>query len=272
MSVAPVPVRPAAVAGAFYPADPAELAAHVDALLAAADVAPPAGRLRGLIVPHAGTVYSGPVAASAYACLRSVPAAVRPASVLLVGPAHRVPVRGVATTAAEQLDTPLGRLPVDTGARDRLLRAGLVTVDDAAHAPEHSLEVQLPFLVRALGPVPVLPLLVGAGVPAEAAAALEAAWGPDTLLVCSTDLSHYEDLESARRHDVRTAARIVACDHRAIGPWDACGAHPLAAVLTTVARRGYRVRLLDLRTSGDTAGPRDRVVGYGAFAITGSEG
>jgi AmmeMemoRadiSam system protein B len=266
--MAPVLVRPAVVAGAFYPADPAALAAHVDALLAAAGRATPAGRLRGLIVPHAGTVYSGPVAASAYAWLRSAPAAVRPASVLLLGPAHRVPLRGVATTAADELDTPLGRLPVDVAARDRLLGAGLVTVDDDAHAPEHSLEVQLPFLLRTLGPVPALPLLVGAGPSAEAAAAVEAAWGPDTLLVCSTDLSHYEDLESARRHDARTAARIVACDPEAIGPSDACGARPLAAVLTTAARRGYRVRLLDLRTSGDTAGPRDRVVGYGAFAIT----
>ena len=273
-------MRPPAVAGTFYPDDPATLAAHIDGLLAAADAqrhpdhpgrAPEPARLRGVIVPHAGTVYSGPVAAHAYAHLRAAWRAgrTRAGTVVLVGPAHRVPPRGVATTSADALATPLGNLPVDLAARDRLLRAGLVVIDDVAHAPEHSLEVQLPFLARALGAVPVLPLLVGDGPLAAVVDVLEAVWDPegDAFLVCSTDLSHHEDLASARRHDARTAARIVAADPLGIGPADACGVHPLGGVLATVRRRAWAVRLLDLRTSGDTAGPADRVVGYGAFAI-----
>lgn len=275
-------VRSPAVAGAFYPDDPAGLAAHIDGLLAAADpqrhpdlpaAMPEFARLRGVIVPHAGTVYSGPVAAHAYAHLRAAHRSgrARAGRVVLVGPAHWVPRRGVATTSADALATPLGNVPVDVATRDRLLRAGLVVIDDVAHAPEHSLEVQLPFLARAIGAVPVLPLLVGDGPVAAVVDVLEAVWDPDpegdAFLVCSTDLSHGEDLASARRHDARTAARIVACDPLGIRPADACGVHPLTGVLATARRRGYALRLLDLRTSGDTAGPADRVVGYGAFAI-----
>lgn len=250
--------RPPAVAGSFYPADPDRLAATVDDLLARAS--PRADHPRAIIAPHAGYVYSGPVAASAFATLARE--AYR--RVVILGPAHFVPVRGIAAPSVGAFATPLGDVPIDTEARD----AAGVRIDDAPHAPEHSLEVQLPFLQRALDPVPILPLAVGDASPGETADALDRVWDEETLVVCSSDLSHYLDHDAAAARDRRTAEAICARDVAAIGPDDACGAAAIRGLLEAVVRHDLSVQLLDLRTSGDTAGDRARVVGYGAFALS----
>lgn len=265
-------IREPAVAGSFYPGSAPALARTVDQLLDEAAVAPPAQarhRLRGVIAPHAGYVYSGPVAASAYALVRAVHA--RPLGVIILGPSHFWPLRGAALASHSAWRTPLGDIVVDAARRERSLAAGLV-VDDAAHASEHSIEVQLPFLQR-LWPdgswPPVLPIAVGQGPPEALARSLAAILDDDSLLVVSTDLSHYRSAAEARRLDTRTAAAIEALDHGAIGDDDACGCQPVRAALLWVRQKGLTVRLLDLRDSAHTAGSPDRVVGYGAFAIEG---
>ena len=249
-------VRVPAVAGTFYPADPRELASMVDAMLAEArgDGAPAA-----LVAPHAGYVYSGPVAASAYALLRG--SDVR--RVAILGPAHYVPLRGCAVPAAESWATPLGEVPIDADLRD----AVCVPVDDGPHGPEHSLEVQLPFLQRVLPEgFSVLPVAVGACAPAEVADVI-GELPADLLVVVSTDLSHYHDDATAKRRDRRTADAVLARDPEAIGPEDACGVFALRGLVEHARRRRLAIELLDLRTSADTAGDPRRVVGYGAFAV-----
>lgn len=259
--------RPPAVAGAFYPATPAGLRDALAASFAAAvEPAPDAPVPKALVVPHAGYVYSGPVAASAYLRLR--PGRERVRRVVLLGPSHRVPVRGMAVSGLDVFATPLGEVPVDAGARTRVASMPGVTVADAPHAFEHSLEVQLPFLQTVLDDFALVPLAVGDATTAEVAAVLDALWGgPETLVVVSTDLSHYHPYERARALDRRTAGAILDLDAGGVGDRDACGAHPLRGLLAVARRRGLRIELLDLRSSGDTAGDRDRVVGYGAFAI-----
>lgn len=250
-------VRPPAVAGTFYPADPRELAAAVDGMLAGAkgDGAAPVA----LVAPHAGYVYSGPVAASAYALLRGTE--VR--RVAILGPAHFVPLRGCAVPAAEAWATPLGEVPIDAAARE----AVGVPVDDGPFEPEHSLEVQLPFLQRVLlDGFSVLPVAVGACAPANVADTI-ARLPPDALVVVSTDLSHYHNDATAKRRDRRTAEAVLALDPDAIGSEDACGAFALRGIVEHARRRGLAAELLDLRTSADTAGEPYRVVGYGAFAF-----
>ena len=219
-----------------------------------------------MIAPHAGYRYSGPIAATAYRTL--APARGTVARVLLAGPAHFVPVPGVALSSAEAFATPLGPVTVDDAARDRALTVAGTVVDDAAHAGEHSLEVHLPFLTEVLGPVPVLPILVGQGGSTVLADVLDALWGGDeTRIVVSTDLSHYHDDATAKAIDRETADAIVT---RANG-WNrerACGAAAVLGLLEVARRHDLAVRLLDLRTSADTAGDPDRVVGYGAFALS----
>jgi AmmeMemoRadiSam system protein B len=257
-------IRPAVVADAFYPGTRRALATTVTTLLDRADEPERTGRLRALIVPHAGYVYSGPIAASAY---RAVDATdVR--RVLLLGPSHRTPLRGLAVSSADGFATPLGIVPVDRDARDLLLQRGLATVDDRAHALEHSLEVQLPFLQAVLPGVPALPVAVGAAGPDEVDAAIDALWDDGTLVVVSSDLSHYEPYMVARRHDAATAEAITELDADGVGEWDACGRHAVRGLLVAARRRGLTAQLLDLRSSGDTAGDPERVVGYGAFAFT----
>jgi hypothetical protein len=258
--------RPAAVAGRFYRADPTELAAVIDAALDAAAPPAPEPAPQALIVPHAGYVYSGPVAASAYARLRPHRARIR--RVVLLGPPHFVPVAGLAVSGADAFRTPLGAVAVDDELRRRALELPQVVVDDRAHAREHSLEVQLPFLQRVLDRFTILPLLAGRPTPAEAADALAWVWDESgTLVVISSDLSHYHDYATAAVRDGRTAAAIVARDVDGVDAEDACGAAAVRGVLEWACRRDLGVRLLDLRSSGDTAGPRDEVVGYGAFAL-----
>jgi AmmeMemoRadiSam system protein B len=245
-------VRHAAVAGLFYPADAEELRREVQGLIEGArgtEGAPP----KALIVPHAGYVYSGPVAASGYARVRGP---VR--RVVLLGPAHRYPLRGIATHGADFFETPLGRIPVE--------RTSLPVLD-AAHAKEHSLEVHLPFLQVLLGDFTLVPVVVGDASPDEVADALEGLWGgPETLVVVSSDLSHYHDYATARRLDRKTADAIAAGEP-ALRPEQACGCHAVNGLLEVARRKGLAVEVLDLRSSGDTAGPREEVVGYGAFAV-----
>jgi MEMO1 family protein len=261
--------RPPAVAGTFYPTDPSELMRIVDHdLIAAADTATSGGPVpKAVIAPHAGYVYSGPIAGSAYARLAAARGNVR--RVVLLGPAHRVPVDGMAVPSVDAFDTPLGPVAVDHEARERALELDGVHVDDRPHEPEHSLEVHLPFLVRALGPdVLVLPVVVGHASAEAVAGLLEALWGgPETVIVVSSDLSHYHDYETARERDRRTADAIVERRWDDIGPYDACGAYPVRGLLEVARRKDLHVELLDLRNSGDTAGDRTRVVGYGAFAL-----
>lgn len=256
-------VRQPAVAGLFYPADPSELRSAVEGHLGDATSGPAP---KVIVAPHAGYVYSGPIAGSAYG--RVVPARGRVTRVVLVGPAHRTPDAGIAASGAGAFATPLGRLSVDTGARDALVGAGLVAIRDDAHAEEHSLEVQLPFVQVCLGDVTVLPLAVGQVSPDRVADVLEQVWGgDDTLVVVSTDLSHYHDHATATELDRRTAEAVVARRPDRLGRYDACGVIPLQGLLLAAERHGLDVELLDLRTSADTAGGPERVVGYGAFAL-----
>jgi len=238
----------------------------VQSLLDAVD--PPAPRLRlpkALIVPHAGYVYSGPIAARAYDELSAARGIVR--RVVLLGPVHRVPVRGLAAPSAEMFQTPLGAITLDRAALRALEDLPQVVQSDRAHALEHSLEVQLPFLQTLLGEFSLVPLAVGMASVAEVAEVLERLWGGDeTLIVISTDLSHYLRYEEARTVDAATLARIAACatdiDHD-----EACGATPLNGLLSSARSRKLDVRLLAACNSGDTAGDKDRVVGYSAFGV-----
>ncbi len=261
-------IREPAVAGTFYPADATVLRAGVEAHLGDARPGPPSGRRpKAIVAPHAGYDFSGVVAASAYACVGRLRGQLE--RVVLLGPAHRLPLTALAAPAADAWATPLGVVPVDTAARDHLVDAGLVVVSDEAHADEHSLEVHLPFVQVALGDVRVLPLVVGR-VPASAVAdVLDSVWGGDeTLVVVSTDLSHYQDRSTADELDRRTAAAVIARQPEALGPGDACGVFPLRGLLEAAGRHRLDVELLDLRTSADTAGNATRVVGYGAFALS----
>ena len=263
----PIAVRPAAVAGTFYPGQKESLTAEVDRLLGAApttktDTAK--GLLKALIVPHAGYVYSGPIAASAYAQLHAANAQSPIERIVLIGPAHRVYVSGVAAAGAQRFATPLGAIEVDL---DWLSRAQDVAVIPQAHAREHSLEVQLPFLQRVLPNVRVVPLLTSDAPPERVGALLEELWGgPETRIVISSDLSHYLPYDTARQVDAQTAQTILSLKPTLQGD-EACGCAPVNGLLWVAKRRGLTPQLLDLRNSGDTAGSRGEVVGYSAFAF-----
>lgn len=263
-------VRPPAVAGQFYPADPDRLEAEVRRYLVEAEGPEDCEDyplIKAIIVPHAGYPYSGPVAASAYLQLACSDIPVR--RFILVGPAHYAPVRGLAISGAAAFDTPLGRVPVDDAVRTELLSAAAVTIDDDAHAPEHSLEVQLPFLQELFLDFTIVPLLVGDTTADEVAAALESVWGqPDTRIIISSDLSHFHNYQLARRLDRETAEAIIALRPEALREDSACGRVAIAGLLMAVRRRGIHSETVDLRNSGDTGGPRDRVVGYGAFLFS----
>lgn len=261
----PLRTRAAAVAGLFYPADRDELAQTLCSLLQAADSSQSAAAPKAIIAPHAGYIYSGPIAASAYALLG--PARSRIRRVVLLGPAHHVAVAGLALPDAAWLETPLGAVAVDADAVAAIRHLPQVTVSAAAHAREHSLEVHLPFLQSVLEEFTLVPLAVGRADPHAVAEVLDILWGgPETLIVVSSDLSHYLPYREARAGDERTAQNILACSTD-ITHEQACGATPLAGLAVAVRRHGLAPRLLDLRNSGDTAGDRRRVVGYGAFAF-----
>lgn len=271
-------VRPAAVAGTFYPGSPGVLRAAVEGYLAegraglAGRETAPAARASGasrspkaVIAPHAGYVYSGPTAGYAFAALTAGGPALR--RIVLLGPAHRVCLRGLGLPGAEGFATPLGVVPVDGAAVEAVADLPQVSVQPLAHAPEHSLEVELPFLQVAQEGVAIVPLVVGEASGEEVAEVLERLWGgPETAIVVSSDLSHFLPYDKARRVDRDTADEILAL-RGPLHPRQACGALAVNGLLTAARRLGLVAELLDLRSSGDTAGDHDQVVGYGAFAF-----
>jgi MEMO1 family protein len=260
--------RPPAVAGLFYPEHSGILAGEVRAMLDNANKFTPISA-KALIVPHAGYIYSGPVAASAYAVLKDRAHSIR--RVILLGPTHRIAVRGLALPGADTFQTPLGEVPIDLDAAGLIAHLPQVCVSPQAHAQEHSLEVQLPFLQTVLDNFKVLPLAVGMATPEEVSEVLELLWGGDeTLIVISSDLSHYLPYEVAKRVDSASIQSIVA--GRELSHEQACGATPINGLVLAAHRHYLSPRLLDLRNSGDTAGPRDGVVGYAALAfVTGDQ-
>jgi AmmeMemoRadiSam system protein B len=256
-------VRPPAVAGLFYTGNPQRLRAEVAGLIAG--VSAHAGdRAKALIAPHAGYVYSGKVAASAFAVLRETAKTIT--RVVVIGPAHYVALRGISVPTVDAFETPLGRTSVDRDAVAAIADLPFVIEADAPHAPEHALEVELPFLQQLLGSFHLVPLLVGDADPNDVALALRRLWGgAETLIVISSDLSHYHEYDTARRLDAATAALIEAGHWGELGSSNACGFLPIAGLLVEAARRGLKAQRLSLCNSGDTAGGRDRVVGYGAW-------
>ena len=256
--------RAAAVAGSFYPGTSALLQAQVEALLQQAQAHP--GRTpKALVVPHAGYVFSGGTAAQAYRLLQG--AAEPPSRVVMLGPAHRVYLRGIAVPSVDYFSTPLGDIPLDLAFIERALELPGVSVADQAHELEHSLEVQLPFLQCVLPQFTLVPVVVGDSPAADVAAVVDALWGgPETLIVISTDLSHFQDYESAEAHDQQTCERILRGDSSLHGT-DACGAAPLNGLLRSEHGGCLHRKLLGRCNSGDATGERQRVVGYGAFAL-----
>lgn len=255
--------RPPAIAGTFYPSDAAALDRLLDACWqqrVALDVAPP----KALIAPHAGLIYSGPIAASAYATLAPAAATIR--RVVLLGPSHHFGFSGFAIPTASAWATPLGEVPLDGAALASIAGREDVLSSDRAHAPEHSLEVHLPFLQRTLTDFELVPVAVGEVTPTAGGELLSALWGGDeTLIVISSDLSHFFDQATAQAADRRTTARIEALDAEGILNSDACGRYPIACLLRVARSRGMAMQTVDLRTSADTAGDPSRVVGYGSY-------
>jgi AmmeMemoRadiSam system protein B len=255
-----------AVAGVFYPDDPEELHHQVQTFLSAANsgvVETP----KALIAPHAGYIYSGPVAASAYAQLDTISDRIR--RVVILAPSHHVGFRGIATSTADLFQTPLGILEVDRTALDKLHRLPLVHPLDDAFEQEHSLEVHLPFLQEVLGDFRIVPLVVGDTDPGDVEEALEMLWGGDeTLIVISSDLSHYNDYETARQMDRETSNAIEKLQADNISFQQACGRIPVSGLLLAARHHHLQATTVDLRNSGDTAGSKDRVVGYGAYVLS----
>lgn len=252
------------MAGSFYPGTADQLGATLNQLLASAQ--PVGAAPKGVIAPHAGYVYSGPIAATAYASIGARADQIH--KVVLLGPAHRVYLRGLALPVAERFATPLGEVEIDADLAASVLSLPQVIRSEQAHALEHSLEVHVPFLQALLPRFTLLPLVVGDAAPAEVAQVLERVWGgPETLIVISSDLSHHHDYAEAQRLDQATAAWITSSHAPGLDPNRACGARCIDGLIEFARDRGLALELLDLRNSGDTAGPRDRVVGYAAFAI-----
>ena len=258
-------IRQPAVSGLFYPSNPALLQAQIGKFLdnqrISGGIAP-----KAVIVPHAGYIYSGSTAASAFRAIR--PAAERIRRVVLLGPSHRVLLTGIAAPDSGSFITPLGIVPIDQQAIDNLENIPFVCRTEQAHLEEHSLEVQIPFLQTILKPFKLIPLVVGEPTKEQVAEVLDLLWGgEETLIVISSDLSHYHDYDSARRIDAATCAAIESFNADAIGDDDACGRNPVKGLLHTAASRKMRIKTLALCNSGDTAGDKSRVVGYGAWGL-----
>ncbi|HEY5911979.1 MAG TPA: AmmeMemoRadiSam system protein B [Verrucomicrobiae bacterium] len=261
----PAKIRPAAVAGRFYPSHAVELRRLILSLL---ENCPPSGRPppKALIAPHAGYIYSGPVAASAYSLWQAARDATK--RIVIAGPSHFVGFAGLAVSSAEAFETPLGFAAVDLEAVREARSLPQVQVLDEAHELEHALEVQLPFLQVVLPEFKIVPLVVGSAGPDEVAEVLGLFWeDPQTRFVVSSDLSHFLHSDDARALDERTARAIEGLEPDRIAEDQACGRMPIRGLLRAAAQRGLRGRIVDLRNSGDTAGSRHRVVGYGAFAF-----
>lgn len=258
-------VRRAAVAGMFYPADPDELRDMVTTFI---DDAKDCGHPpKALIAPHAGFVYSGPVAGSAFRQL--APARGKISRVVMAGPTHRIPFRGIALCSSKYFATPLGLVPIDEDATAQASSLPGVVALDLAHDKEHSLETHLPFLQLALEKFSIVPLVIGDADVADIAGVFEALWGgPETLICVSSDLSHYMSYAAAKRLDSATSRAIENLRPDEIGYDQACGRLPVQALLMCAKNHQLTAHTLDQRSSGDTAGPRDQVVGYGAYVFT----
>jgi len=259
-------IRQPAVAGMFYPDNPRQLKVDLEYMLDSAELpALDPQSIKALIAPHAGYIYSGPVAATAYKLL--LPRREQIKRVVLLGPSHRVALRGLAIPTCKLFRTPLGDIPLDMQALQLIASLPGVTKRDDAHSREHSLEVQLPFLQTALNDFVLIPLVVGVADPETVAAVLDKLWGgTDTLIVISSDLSHFLPYAAAKTRDSQTSKLIEQLDHTIDGE-QACGCHPLNGLLKLARKKGLTVHPLDMRNSGDTAGSRDQVVGYGSYAI-----
>ena len=254
------------VAGMFYPADPGQLGAEIREMLREAD-AEGGSQPKALIAPHAGYVYSGPVAASAYA--RLLPQAKTISRVLVLAPSHRVPFSGLATSSADLFSTPLGNVVVDRGAVEQALELPQVQTYDRAFAGEHALEVHLPFLQVVLEDFRLVPFIVGDAPAEDVAQVMDLLWGgEETLIVVSSDLSHFLDYASARQRDQATTRAIEMLTPERIDYQDACGRTPLNGLLLAAREHGLHSHTVDLRNSGDTAGDKSRVVGYGAYVFS----
>lgn len=257
--------RPAAMAGSFYPAQASELKALLHQYLN--DTQTTSEAPKAIIVPHAGYIYSGPVAATAYARLKSVRRQIKRA--VLLGPAHRIAVHGLATVSVDQFVTPLGSIPIDTDAIQKVRGLPQVTTCDEAHAQEHSLEVHLPFLQTCLQDFQLVPFVVGDTSAHEVAELLETLWGgEETLIVISSDLSHFLGYKAARKRDRITSEHITRLEYEKLSYQDACGRNPISGLLHLARKHGYGIETIDLRNSGDTAGNKRRVVGYGSYILT----
>lgn len=263
-------VRIPAVAGQFYPLNPRELEAtvrnYVTATPYSLDVPPRSVLPKALIVPHAGYMYSGSVAGHVYSLLQPVRKSVH--RVILVGPSHYVHFEGIGITSADAFETPLGDIPIDRETNSKLLELPFVVSQDEAHGPEHSLEVQLPFLRQCLDNFELVPLVFGRIEPAHIADALRLVWGgAETLIVISSDLSHFLDDESCRRIDTETAQIIESLDTERLTSERACGAKGIQGLMILAREKGLHIRTLELKNSSDASGDRRRVVGYGGFYI-----
>lgn len=257
-------IREPAVAGMFYPSSAKELHSMLNDYLSA--VKETGKQPKAIIVPHAGYIYSGPVAATAYARLKKYRDVIH--RVVLLGPSHRHPFIGLAVSSADFFATPLGNIPLDKAAIDKIKVVPSVRVLDEAHLLEHSLEVHLPFLQEVLDDFSLAPVVVGEANPEDISQVLEILWGgPETLIVISSDLSHYHDYHTAKRMDKATSDAIEELRFEDIQYDDACGRTPINGLLYLARKKGYHIKTVDLRNSGDTAGPRDQVVGYGAYVL-----
>ena len=259
-------IRQPAVAGMFYPGNPRQLRADLEYMLdSAALPALDPQSIKAIVVPHAGYIYSGPVAATAYKLLLSRRQQIK--RVVLLGPSHHVALQGMAIPTCNVFRTPLGDIPLDQHALQSITGLSGVMKRDDAHSQEHSLEVQLPFLQAVLDDFVLIPLVVGTVDAKTVATVLDKLWGGcETLIVISTDLSHYLPYAAAKASDSHTTKLIEQLDHSIVGE-QACGCHPLNGLLKLAGIKGLAVRPLDLRNSGDTAGSRDQVVGYGSYAV-----
>ncbi|MBF0106574.1 MAG: AmmeMemoRadiSam system protein B [Deltaproteobacteria bacterium] len=257
-------IRRAAVAGAFYPQNASQIRLVLSQYLSDARTKKQAPK--AIVAPHAGYIYSGAVAATVYARLKNTRQKIE--RVVLLGPSHRVGFNGLAVTTADYYETPLGRVPIDKKACETITHFSQVGSLDEAHAEEHSLEVHIPFLQLLLKDFMLVPLVVGIAKPLEVSEVLETLWGGDeTLIIISTDLSHHQDYETAKRRDAHTCEAIVNLKPQNIRDDDACGRYPLSGFLHLAKIKNLNAETVDLRNSGDTAGSKNSVVGYGAWAF-----
>ena len=262
-------IRPTAVAGMFYPSDPIELREMVSGFLNRARETPIDSTAipRAIIAPHAGYIYSGPVAAHAYHYVEAVKDKI--ANVVLIGPSHRVPLLGLATSSADYFATPLGNIPINRSLTEEINELPFVSELDQAHSMEHSLEVHLPFLQLTLNEFNLVPIVAGDAMPEDVSQLISVACSSaDTLLVISSDLSHYHDYQTAKRLDQDTCDAIEALDIRGVDSQHACGYIPVRGLLAYAKQHKLHATTVDCRNSGDTAGPKDQVVGYGSYVFS----